>query len=179
MHFFSELCPFFNWEKKTFFNIPVITEDIYLKLGVCVHYPESNPYYQGRQFKMHFFFLQNNSPFFSLDFLFSIKHPTAERWHQHAVLLFTNYNHILLICRLLSLGMTLYHTIPRLLTTLRKKPFENVGKGENAGNGQFLHFQKCFLPTPTQISIFYSALLCRLQMLSVCTSLKFCCLVKS
>ena len=40
----------------TFCNISVFTEDIYLKLGVCVHYPKSNPYYQGRkQFKMHFF----------------------------------------------------------------------------------------------------------------------------
>ena len=25
-------------------------------LGVCVHYLKSNPYYQGRQFKMHFSF---------------------------------------------------------------------------------------------------------------------------
>ena len=39
----------------TFLIISVITEDIYLKLGVCVHYPESNPYYQGRSFKMYFF----------------------------------------------------------------------------------------------------------------------------
>ena len=27
-------------------------------------------------------------PFFDLDFISSIKHPTAERWHPHAVLLF-------------------------------------------------------------------------------------------
>ena len=46
----------------TFLNISVITEDIFLKLGVCVHYPKSNPCYQGRQFKMHFF-LQNYAPF--------------------------------------------------------------------------------------------------------------------
>ena len=39
----------------TFCNISVITENIYLKLGVCVHYPKSNPYYQGSRFKMHFF----------------------------------------------------------------------------------------------------------------------------
>ena len=41
------------------------------------------------------------------------------------------------ICRLL----TLYHTI----TTLYKKPFENiVGKGENADNQHFLLFPQCF-----------------------------------
>ena len=38
----------------TFCNISVITEAIYLKLGVCVHYPKRNSYYQGRQFNMHF-----------------------------------------------------------------------------------------------------------------------------
>ena len=29
----------------TFCNISVITEDIYLKLCICVHYLKSNPYY--------------------------------------------------------------------------------------------------------------------------------------
>ena len=33
------------------------------------------------------------------------------------------------------------------LTTLYRKPFENiVGKGENAGNQHFLLFSQCFLP---------------------------------
>ena len=27
-----------------------------MKLRICVHFSKSNPYYQGRQFKMHFFF---------------------------------------------------------------------------------------------------------------------------
>ena len=45
----------------------VITEVIYLKLGVCVLYPQNNPYYQGRQFKMHFSF-QNYAPFLTLTF---------------------------------------------------------------------------------------------------------------
>ena len=37
---------------------------------------------------MHFFFFfQNYAPFFGLDFLFPIKHPTAERGHLYAVLL--------------------------------------------------------------------------------------------
>ena len=39
-----------------------------------------------------------------------------------------------------------FTTQSRLLTTLKKKPFENnVGKGENAGNQHFLVFPKCFL----------------------------------
>ena len=37
-------------------NISIITEDIYSKLKIRVHYPSSNPYYQGREFKMHFLF---------------------------------------------------------------------------------------------------------------------------
>ena len=78
----------------TFCNTSVITEDVYLKLGACVLYPNSNPYYQGRQFKMHFLFSESY-PFFDLDFLSSIKPPTAERWHPHAVLLF----HFCGICR--------------------------------------------------------------------------------
>ena len=45
--------------------------------------------------------------------------------------------------------------LSRLLTTLYKKPFEDiVGKGENAGNQHFLLFPQCFQPFPKQISIF-------------------------
>ena len=40
----------------TFFYMSVITADIYLKLRTCVHYTKNHPYYQGRQFKMQFFF---------------------------------------------------------------------------------------------------------------------------
>ena len=41
----------------------------------------------------------------------------------------------------------LFTTQSRLLTNLRKKPFENiVEKGENAGNQHFLLFPQCFLP---------------------------------
>ena len=32
----------------TFSNISVITEDIYLKHGIVVHYQKGNPYEQGR-----------------------------------------------------------------------------------------------------------------------------------
>ena len=73
-----------------------------------------------------------------------------------------------------------FTTQSRFLTTLRKTPFENiVGKGENAGNQHFLLFPQCFPPFQKQISSFWSHLLCRLKMLSIWTSLKFCCLVKS
>ena len=53
--FFQNYAPFLTWGKKlTFVNISVITEDVYFKLGICVHYTKSNSYYQDRQFKMHF-----------------------------------------------------------------------------------------------------------------------------
>ena len=68
----------------------------------------------------------------------------------------------------------------RLLTTLYKKPVENIaGKGENAGNQHFLLFPQCFQAFPNQISILQSHLFCCLQMPSIWTSQKFCCLVKS
>ena len=39
----------------------------------------------------------------------------------------------------------LFPTYSRLLTTLKKKPKENiVGKGENAGNQHFLLYRQCF-----------------------------------
>ena len=75
----------------TFCNISVITEDINLKLGICVHSPKSSPFYPGGQFKINFF--TELCPLLDLDILSSIKHPTAERWHLHAVLLFlSNYS---------------------------------------------------------------------------------------
>ena len=74
----------------TFCNFSVITEDIYFKLGICVQYPKSNPYYQGR----HFLF-QNYAPFFNLKFLSSIKHRTATPWLSHAVLLLNYITFIL------------------------------------------------------------------------------------
>ena len=90
----------------TFCNISVITEDIYLILGVCVHCPKSNPYYQGRQFKMHFF--QDYAPF-QLRLLSSIKHPTAMRWHPHVVLL--------------SVSRTSYSAFPTMLLNFCPKIF--------------------------------------------------------
>ena len=54
-----------------------------------------------------------------------------------------------------------------------------MGKGENVCNQHFLLCPQCFLPVPKQISNFQSHLFCRLQMLSIWTSLKICHLVKS
>ena len=54
---------FIIMQKLTFCNISVTTEDIYLKLGICVQYTKINPYYQERQFKTHFF---RNMPIFRL-----------------------------------------------------------------------------------------------------------------
>ena len=72
----------------------------------------------------------------------------------------------------------LYHTI-RLLTTLKKKPFENiVGKGENADNQHFLLLPQHLLPIPKGISVCKSRLFCNLQMLSILTGQKSYCLVK-
>ena len=59
--FLKNYAPFDLEKTLTFCNISVITEDIYLKHGICVHYPKSNTYYQGRQFKIHFF--KNYAPF--------------------------------------------------------------------------------------------------------------------
>ena len=53
-----------------------------------------------------------------------------------------------------------------------------MGIGENAGNQHFLLFPQCFLPFPNQISIFQSHLFCHLQIPSIWTSLKLCCLGK-
>ena len=61
-------------QKLTFCNISVITEDIYFKLRVCVHF---------------FFFLYSElCSYFYLEFLSSIKHPIAEHWHPPLVFLF-------------------------------------------------------------------------------------------
>ena len=53
----------------------------------------------------------------------------------------------------------LFTTQSQLLTTLRRKPFENiVRKGENTGNQHFLLCSQYFLPFPNWISIFQSYL---------------------
>ena len=66
-------------QKLTFCNTSHITEGIYLPLRICVLYTKSNPYYQGKQFKIQFFSVLG--PFFDLDFLTCIKHPIAEHFY--------------------------------------------------------------------------------------------------
>ena len=67
-----------------------------------------------------------------------------------------------------------------VLTTLRKKPLENiVGKGENAGNQYFLLCPQYFLLFTKQISNLQSLLFCCLQILAIWTSLKYCRMVMS
>ena len=70
--------------------------------------------------------------------------------------------------------LTLYHTIPTFNDPEEGAYRKHCGKGENAGNQHFLLFPQCFLdlPFPRQISIFDLHQFCRLQMLSVWTSLQ-------
>ena len=52
-------------------------------------------------------------------------------------------------------GFALYHIIPNFNDLEKKNTSENiVGKGENAGHQHFLLFQQCFIPFPSEISIF-------------------------
>ena len=61
-----------------------------------------------------------------------------------------------------------------IFTCLQYKSFENAaGKGEIAGNEQFLLFPQCFLPVRRTVFHFHQILNCRLQTLSVWKSLKF------
>ena len=66
----------------------------------------------------------------------------------------------------------------RILTHLRCIAVENiVRKGEIACNKQFLLFSQCFLPYVALIFHFEYTSKCRLQFVSIWTSLKFCCLL--
>ena len=66
-----------------------------------------------------------------------------------------------------------------LLTTLKKRPFENiVGKGENADNQHFLLLPQCFSHIKKEFALKLN-LFCGLQMLSIWTSQEICHLVKS
>ena len=66
-----------------------------------------------------------------------------------------------------------------IFDALGGQPFENfVGKEENDGNKHCLLFPQCFLSYERQLKHFELHLICRLQMLSIWASLKFCRLVK-
>ena len=62
-------------------------------------------------------------------------------------------------------------TQSRLLTILKKEPFENtVAKEKNTGKQHLLYFQQHFLSYLQQILPFGSLLVCCLQMLSLVTT---------
>ena len=66
------------------------------------------------------------------------------------------------------------------LTKPTENPFQkHREKGENADNQHFFLFSQCFPAITKQISNFQSYSICRLNMLSIWTSLKFCHLVRS
>ena len=66
-----------------------------------------------------------------------------------------------------------------VFATVQNKAFENiVGTEENAGNQHFHIFPQYFLPCQRQKSSLKEHSICCLQMLSIWSVLKFCCLVK-
>ena len=71
------------------------------------------------------------------------------------------------------LCFTLYHTV----ATFNDPKIEE--KEEYAGSQHFLLFPTCFLSYPGQFLPCRSPLICRLQLLSIWTSLKYCRLVKN
>ena len=86
---------------------------------------------QSREPILNAYFFTELCPFFDLNFLSSIKHPTAKQWHPHDVLLLKP---LLLHKRLWMKSLTHSHTmIP--FDAPGKQAFENtVGKGEIARN---------------------------------------------
>ena len=60
------------------------------------------------------------------------------------------------------------------LSTLGKKPFENIVERGDVGNQFFLIFPQCFLSFSNQISIYEPHFFCRLQNISIWTGLKLC-----
>ena len=62
----------------------------------------------------------------------------------------------------------------------KEEGLENtVGKGENAGYQHFLLFPQCFLRIKERNYHFNSIYFVVCKLISIWTSLKFCCLVKS
>ena len=74
---------------------------------------------------------------------------------------------------------TLYHIIPTVNDPVGKAFSKHYGKRRKCWQPAFSPFPIMFSTLPKQISSFYSHLFCRLQMLSIWTSLKNCLFVKS
>ena len=79
----------------------------------------------------------------------------------------------------IALRLTHYHTMPYFDTEIFIAVENIVRKGEIACNKQFLFFSQCFLSYTALIFHFKCTLPCRLQFLSIWTSLQFCRLVMS
>ena len=114
--------------------------------------------------------------------IFSFSHnvfyPSKDKFYIYSTLKLSSSNAVTLDkSKILSYINPLPHNHD--LTTLRKKPFENVGKGENASNQHFLPFPTMFLSCPKQILTSELHLICHLQMLPIWASLKFFHLGKS
>ena len=75
--------------------------------------------------------------------------------------------------------LTLYHTILTFNDPETDCFWKHLGKGETAGNQHFFLFPQCFLTLPNQFSILHPHFFSCLQMLSIWTILRLCCLVKS
>ena len=70
--------------------------------------------------------------------------------------------------------LTHYHTLPHFYALKIYSCGKIVRKGEIACNKQFLLFSQCFLAYMALIFYFKFILKCRLQFVSIWTSLKFC-----
>ena len=83
---FSELSPFFDLEKLWHFVISLLLLKVLTwNCKYVLTFQRAILTIKGDNSKWFFFRIMS---FFDLDFLSSIKHPTAKRWYLHAVLLF-------------------------------------------------------------------------------------------
>ena len=97
--------------------------------------------------------LVNTCSIFS--FSYNVLYPVKEIVISATFILSSAYACSLVRSRFLLFGKGLLYTAHSpLLTTLKKETFENMSKGENAGNQHFLLFPLCLLPFPKQISNF-------------------------
>ena len=77
-------------------------------------------------------------------------------------------------CDITEVIMKVQLTLSQTSPGLQYRSFENtVGKGEIARDEQFLLFPQCFLTVRRTFCHFHQVENCRLQTLSICTSLEF------
>ena len=102
-------------------------------------------------------------------------------WEKEKMLVTSIFSFFLNVFKRLPFGgfLTLYHTIPTFNDSGKETFWKHCGKRRKCWLPAFSPFPTCFLSFQKRILIFESHFFCRLQMLSIWTSLKFCCLVKS